>query len=82
MARTRFGRISRPPRHVVRDYKRLKYLSELNNEADENENTGGYSDYDIDEEVDVSDDEGRRESGKRDLYGSLILSRGFYDAIL
>lgn len=46
VARTRCGRISRPPRHVVRDYKRLKSLNESNNDVeDENENNGGYADY-------------------------------------
>lgn len=52
ISRTRCGRVSRPPRHVIRDYKRLKHLTAHNSDVeDENENTGGYADYQLVEDA-------------------------------
>lgn len=68
IARARFGRISRPPRHSIRDYKRLKYMSE-HDMADENENSSGFSDDDMHEDIDVSDNGDGSELEKRDLNG-------------
>lgn len=70
VARTRCGRISRPPRHVIRDYKRLKRLNESTNDVeDENENNGGYADYrDSAAAVQLKE----KEKGTEKLYGKLI----------
>ncbi|CAK9816541.1 Zinc finger protein 839 [Anthophora plagiata] len=43
VARTRSGRLSRPPRHMVRDYKHLHHLDFLQPDLDDSD--GGYSDY-------------------------------------
>lgn len=42
-SRTRSGRLSRPPKHMVRDYKRIMKL-------DGEESDGAYSDYHSDHE--------------------------------
>ncbi|XP_011496928.1 PREDICTED: uncharacterized protein LOC105361448 isoform X2 [Ceratosolen solmsi marchali] len=43
VARTRSGRLSRPPRHMVRDYKHLHHLDFMQPDMDDSD--GGYSDY-------------------------------------
>ncbi|XP_034938730.1 uncharacterized protein [Chelonus insularis] len=43
VARTRSGRLSRPPRHIMRDYKHLHHLDFM--EPDMDDSDGGYSDY-------------------------------------
>ncbi|XP_003424758.1 uncharacterized protein LOC100679300 isoform X2 [Nasonia vitripennis] len=43
VARTRSGRLSRPPRHMVRDYKHLHHLDFMQPDLDDSD--GGYSDY-------------------------------------
>ncbi|XP_011310950.1 uncharacterized protein [Fopius arisanus] len=43
VARTRSGRLSRPPRHMVRDYKHLHPLDFMQPDLDDSD--GGYSDY-------------------------------------
>ncbi|XP_076247227.1 uncharacterized protein LOC143187117 [Calliopsis andreniformis] len=43
VARTRSGRLSRPPRHMVRDYKHLHHSDFLQPDLDDSD--GGYSDY-------------------------------------
>ncbi|CAG5096051.1 Similar to ZNF839: Zinc finger protein 839 (Homo sapiens) [Cotesia congregata] len=43
VARTRSGRLSRPPKHIVRDYKHLHHLDFM--EPDLDDSDGGYSDY-------------------------------------
>ncbi|CAB3369949.1 Hypothetical predicted protein [Cloeon dipterum] len=43
--RTRSGRLSRPPRHMVKDYKRIHHLDFA--EPDLDDSDGGYSDYQI-----------------------------------
>ncbi|XP_043283570.1 uncharacterized protein [Venturia canescens] len=43
IARTRSGRLSRPPRHMVRDYKHLHHLDFMQPDLDDSD--GGYSDY-------------------------------------
>ncbi|XP_012276900.1 uncharacterized protein LOC105697810 [Orussus abietinus] len=43
IARTRSGRLSRPPRHMLRDYKHLHHLDFLQPDLDDSD--GGYSDY-------------------------------------
>lgn len=43
IARTRSGRLSRPPRHIVRDYKHLHHLDFMQPDLDDSD--GGYSDY-------------------------------------
>ncbi|XP_058808370.1 uncharacterized protein LOC131673977 [Phymastichus coffea] len=43
VARTRSGRLSRPPRHMVRDYKHLHHLDFTQPDLDDSD--GGYSDY-------------------------------------
>lgn len=47
LARTRSGRLSRPPRHMVKDYKRLHHLDFA--DADLDDSDGGYSDYQMSE---------------------------------
>ncbi|KAG8230266.1 hypothetical protein J437_LFUL013968, partial [Ladona fulva] len=47
LPRTRSGRLSRPPRHMVKDYKRLHHLDFA--EPDLDDSDGGYSDYQISE---------------------------------
>lgn len=44
--RTRSGRLSRPPKHMVRDYKHIR-------RPGANDSDGGYSDYQSDNEMDV-----------------------------
>ncbi|KAK7863285.1 hypothetical protein R5R35_005329 [Gryllus longicercus] len=54
VARTRSGRLSRPPRHMVKDYKRLHHLDFA--DADLDDSDGGYSDYQMsDREVEEQD---------------------------
>nr|XP_033340620.1 uncharacterized protein LOC117228754 [Megalopta genalis] len=48
VARTRSGRLSRPPRHMVRDYKHLHHLDFLQPDLDDSD--GGYSDYNTNNE--------------------------------
>ncbi|XP_014205528.1 uncharacterized protein LOC106637311 isoform X2 [Copidosoma floridanum] len=43
VARTRSGRLSRPPRHMVRDYKHLNHVDLTQPDLDDS--GGGYSDY-------------------------------------
>ncbi|XP_015118720.1 uncharacterized protein LOC107042250 [Diachasma alloeum] len=43
VARTRSGRLSRPPRHMVRDYKHLHPVDFMQPDLDDSD--GGYSDY-------------------------------------
>ena len=43
IARTRSGRLSRPPRHMVKDYKHLHHLDFMQPDVDDSD--GGYSDY-------------------------------------
>ncbi|KAF4523542.1 hypothetical protein B566_EDAN011990 [Ephemera danica] len=45
LPRTRSGRLSRPPRHMVKDYKRIHHLDFA--EPDLDDSDGGYSDYRI-----------------------------------
>ncbi|CAG2062625.1 unnamed protein product, partial [Timema podura] len=47
LPRTRSGRLSRPPRHMVKDYKRLHHLDFA--DADLDDSDGGYSDYQVSE---------------------------------
>lgn len=46
LPRTRSGRVSKPPRHMVKDYKRLHHLDFAQPDLDDSD--GGYSDYRID----------------------------------
>lgn len=46
LPRTRSGRISKPPRHMVKDYKRLHHLDFAQPDLDDSD--GGYSDYRLD----------------------------------
>ncbi|RZF47752.1 hypothetical protein LSTR_LSTR006016 [Laodelphax striatellus] len=50
LPRTRSGRLSRPPRHIVRDYKRIRRLD------DDIEQDGSFSDYQTDDQDDTSTD--------------------------
>lgn len=71
VARTRCGRVSRPPRHVIRDYKRLKHLNAQNSDA-EDENAGGYADYQlIDDPNKQSAVNGKPKESENLLYGKL-----------
>ena len=45
LPRTRSGRVSKPPRHMVKDYKRLHHLDFAQPDLDDSD--GGYSDYRI-----------------------------------
>ncbi|XP_076033893.1 uncharacterized protein LOC143020894 isoform X2 [Oratosquilla oratoria] len=49
ISRTRSGRISRPPRHIVRDYKRLHPVDY--EQLDLDDSLGGYSDYEVLEDI-------------------------------
>ena len=46
LPRTRSGRVSKPPRHMVKDYKRLHHLDFAQPDLDDSD--GGYSDYRVD----------------------------------
>ena len=46
LPRTRSGRVSKPPRHMFKDYKRLHHLDFAQPDLDDSD--GGYSDYRID----------------------------------
>uniref|UniRef100_T1J616 C2H2-type domain-containing protein n=1 Tax=Strigamia maritima TaxID=126957 RepID=T1J616_STRMM len=50
--RTRSGRISKPPKHMVKDYKRIHYLDFDDEPYDDSD--GGYSDYHVSGEDDGS----------------------------
>ncbi|KAK0163186.1 hypothetical protein PV327_006894 [Microctonus hyperodae] len=54
VARTRSGRLSRPPRHIVRDYKHLHHVDLTQVDLDDSD--GGYSDYHISNDKLESDD--------------------------
>ncbi|KAK0158607.1 hypothetical protein PV328_009586 [Microctonus aethiopoides] len=54
VARTRSGRLSRPPRHIVRDYKHLHHVDLMQVDLDDSD--GGYSDYNISTDKLESDD--------------------------
>ena len=51
LPRTRSGRVSKPPRHMVKDYKRLHHLDFAQPDLDDSD--GGYSDYRIDGPADA-----------------------------
>lgn len=53
LPRTRSGRLSRPPRHMVKDYKRIHHLDFA--EPDLDDSDGGYSDYRISDSEPVPD---------------------------
>ncbi|XP_063237903.1 uncharacterized protein LOC134539647 [Bacillus rossius redtenbacheri] len=55
LPRTRSGRLSRPPRHMVKDYKRLHHLDFA--DADLDDSDGGYSDYQMSEHEEVDEKE-------------------------
>lgn len=74
VARTRCGRVSRPPRHVIRDYKRLKHLTTRGSDAeDENENNGGYADYQALDESNKQTIINEKEKEVENLYGKEFL---------
>lgn len=54
VARTRSGRLSRPPRHMVRDYKHLHHMDFTQPDLDDSD--GGYSDYNTNAEKLENDD--------------------------
>ncbi|XP_047099855.1 uncharacterized protein LOC124717146 isoform X1 [Schistocerca piceifrons] len=56
LSRTRSGRLSRPPRHMVKDYKRLHRLDFA--DADLDDSDGGYSDYQMSDHEDGKEGEG------------------------
>lgn len=58
IARTRSGRLSRPPRHMVRDYKHLHHLDFLQPDLDDSD--GGYSDYNTNNDK-IEDEESPKE---------------------
>lgn len=58
--RTRSGRISRPPKYMVRDYKRIHHL-DFHEEPPPDESDGGYSDI---EGVEVGEDGIKRKRRK------------------
>ncbi|XP_012257863.2 uncharacterized protein LOC105687081 [Athalia rosae] len=58
IARTRSGRLSRPPRHMVRDYKHLHHLDFMQPDLDDSD--GGYSDYNTNGDK-IDDDESPKE---------------------
>ena len=79
VARTRCGRISRPPRHVVRDYKRL---NESNKDVDdENENNGGYSDYRNEDTNATSEIKNTESTIASTLYGTTSLTLHYSPSI-
>jgi hypothetical protein len=59
VARTRSGRVSRPPRHMVKDYKRLHRLDP--SEPDVDDSDGGYSDYQTAEPAEAVVEDAREE---------------------
>ncbi|XP_035734683.1 uncharacterized protein LOC118447189 [Vespa mandarinia] len=58
IARTRSGRLSRPPRHMVRDYKHLHHSDFLQPDLDDSD--GGYSDYNTNNDK-IEDEESPKE---------------------
>ncbi|XP_046749044.1 uncharacterized protein LOC124412890 [Diprion similis] len=58
IARTRSGRLSRPPRHMVRDYKHLHHLDFMQPDLDDSD--GGYSDYNTNSDK-IEDEESPKE---------------------
>ena len=52
--RTRSGRVSRPPKHMIQDYKHI-HLVDWDEEYDDSD--GGYSDYKVSDEDEEEDDE-------------------------
>lgn len=73
VARTRSGRLSRPPRHMVKDYKRLHHLDFA--DADLDDSDGGYSDYQMsDREGDELDSTGIASGATSVGQGSLTTS--------
>lgn len=82
VARTRCGRISRPPRHVIRDYKRLKRLNvAVKDGENEKENTGGSADYLPNEDSNVSSLVEEKEKKMGDLYGPLEPSKRHFSSL-
>ena len=64
--RTRSGRVSRPPKHMVQDYKHIHHLDW---EEDQDDSDGGYSDYK------VSDEESSKRDSSRE---SALLDNSMY----
>ncbi|XP_014615816.1 PREDICTED: uncharacterized protein LOC106793430 isoform X1 [Polistes canadensis] len=58
IARTRSGRVTRPPRHMVRDYKHLHHSDFLQPDLDDSD--GGYSDYNTNNDK-IEDEESPKE---------------------
>lgn len=67
--RTRSGRISRPPKYMVRDYKRIHHL-DFHEEPPPDESDGGYSDI----EVEAGEDGVKRKKRKLVLGTDLSLT--------
>ncbi|XP_025104004.1 uncharacterized protein LOC112570035 isoform X2 [Pomacea canaliculata] len=66
--RTRSGRVSKPPKHMVKDYKHIHVLDW---DEDYDDSDGGYSDYKN------SDEEGKeRTKERRDMSGDSSLNTG------
>ncbi|XP_076463454.1 uncharacterized protein LOC143295716 [Babylonia areolata] len=71
--RTRSGRVSKPPKHMVKDYKHIHVLDW---DEDYDDSDGGYSDYkgSGDEEGNRGAKEKDKESTTPDLYSGLAMS--------
>ena len=69
--RTRSGRVSRPPKHMVQDYKHIHHLDW---EEDYDDSDGGYSDYKV-------SDEDEAEGGKRDRNRESYIETGMYTMV-
>nr|CAD7461333.1 unnamed protein product [Timema tahoe] len=70
LPRTRSGRLSRPPRHMVKDYKRLHHLDFA--DADLDDSDGGYSDYQVSE---PEEGEPEKAESKEELLEGLVIPK-------
>lgn len=51
ISRTRSGRISRPPRHMMKDFKHLHPINFNDDDKDKDAPSIGYSDYNVQNQV-------------------------------
>ena len=77
LPRTRSGRVSKPPRHMVKDYKRLHHLDFAQPDLDDSD--GGYSDYQISDAEDSNAlDSAEDQEVKKDKTANIIPTSPFY----